>query len=127
MGTWSTAIFGDDDACDVRDAYRELLADGSSGPAATNQLLRDWRECIDDEDDGPVFWLALAATQWDCGRLEKRVKGRALKIIDDGSSLAGWSEGDDPRMLKKRQAALAKLRDQLQSPQPAVKTIRKRS
>jgi hypothetical protein len=126
MGAWSTLIFGDDTACDVRDAYRELVPNGSSGPQATDQLLREWREIIDDEDDGPVFWLALAATQWACGRLEERVKDKAITILDNGSSLGRWSEGGDPKMLKQRQAVLAKLRDQLQSPQPAVKRIRKR-
>jgi hypothetical protein len=126
MGVWSTTIFGDDTACDVRDAYRELVAHGLSGPEATDQLLPEWQETIDDEDDGPVFWLALAATQWACGRLEDRVKARAMKVLDDGSSLGRWSEGSDSRLLKQRQAALAKLRDQLQSPQPAVKRIRKR-
>src|SRR5262249_52929563 len=125
MGVSSTAIFGDDTACDVRDAYRELVANGSSGPEATDRLLREWGEIIDDEDDGPVFWLALAAAQWACGRLEERVKTKAVKIIDNGSSLGLWSEGGDSKMLKQRQAVLAKLRAQLQSPQPAVKRIRK--
>jgi hypothetical protein len=125
MGVSSTAIFGDDTACDVRDAYRRLVGDGSSGPQATNQLLRDWRETIADEDDCPVFWLALAATQWACGQLEKRVKTKALRIIDNGSSLGLWSEGGDSKVLKRRQGVLAKLRAELQAPQPAVKKIRK--
>ena len=81
MGVSGTAIFGDDVACDVRDAYRRLVADGFAGPKATNQLLQEWKETLADEDDGPVFWLALAATQWQCGRLEARVKTRALKTI----------------------------------------------
>lgn len=125
MGVWSTALFGDDTACDVRDAYRELVANGSSGPEATDQLLRDWGEIIDDEDDGPIFWLALAAAQWAYGRLEERVKANAVAIIDNRSSLGLWSEGGDSKILKRRQAALAKLRAQLQSPQPAVKRVRK--
>jgi hypothetical protein len=50
MGVSSTAIFGDDSACDVRDAYRELVANGLSGPEATDQLLREWGDIIDDED-----------------------------------------------------------------------------
>lgn len=126
MGAWNTAIFGDDTACDVREGYRELVANGSSGPQATDQLLREWREITDDEDDGPVFWLALAATQWACGRLEERVKAKAMTILDNGSSLSRWSDGGDPKVLKQHRAVLAKLRDQLQSPQPAIKRIRKR-
>jgi hypothetical protein len=122
VGTWGTGIFADDVADDVRHAYRQLVADGSSGSQATDQLLREWREILDDEDEGPVFWLALAATQWECGRLEERVKGKALEVIDDGSSLGRWSEDGD---LRKRQAVLAKLRGKLQSPQPAAKGIRK--
>jgi len=125
MGVSSTAIFGDDTACDVRDAYRELVAHGSLGPEATDQLLREWGDIIDDEDDGPVIWLALAATQWACGRLEERVKTKAVKIIDSGSSLGRWSENGDSKMLKQRQAVLAKLRAQLEAPQPAVKRIGK--
>lgn len=126
MGASSTAIFGDDTACDVRDGYRELVANGLSGPQATDQLLQEWREIIDDEDEGPVFWLALAATQWACGRLEERVKAEAMTILDNGSSLGRWSEGGDAKVLKQRQAILAKFRDQIQSPQPAIKRIRKR-
>jgi hypothetical protein len=76
MGAWGTAIFSDDDACDVRDGYRQLVTDGLTGPAATNRLLLEWKEVLADEDDGPLFWLALAATQWQFGRLEARVKAR---------------------------------------------------
>jgi hypothetical protein len=125
MGTWGTALFSDDTACDVRDAYRALLADGYSGPKATTKLLSDWKDELVDEDDGPIFWLALAATQWQCGRLETRVKAKALKILDNESSLARWSEAGSAKILKQRRATLEKLRVQLLSPQPAAKTLRK--
>lgn len=125
MGVSSTAIFGDDVACDVRDAYRELVANGSPGPAATDRLLRGWKAALADEDDGPVFWLALAATQWACGRLEDRVRAKAVEVIDRGTSLGRWSEGGDTGMLRRRKAALAQLRAQLHTPQPAARPIRK--
>jgi hypothetical protein len=111
-------------ACDVRDAYRHCVADGSSGPEATDRLLREWTEVLEDVDDGPLFWLALAAAQWDCGRLEERVKTKALEIIDNGSSLGLWAESAHPRSLKQRRAVLEKLRFKLQSSQPAAKKIR---
>jgi len=125
VGAWGTAIFTDDVACDVRDGYRQLVADGSSGPEATDRLLREWAEVLEDEEEGPIIWLALAAAQWDCGRLEEPVKAKALEIIDNGSSLAPWSIEGESRLLKQRQAVLAKLRDKLQSPQPAAKRIKK--
>jgi hypothetical protein len=125
MGAWGTAIFSDDTACDVRDDYRALLADGYSGPAATTRLLREWKEELADEDDGPIFWLALAATQWQCGRLEARVKAKAVRILDSRSSLGRWSAANDPKLLKRRRAALEKLRGQLLSPQPAARKFRR--
>ena len=70
MGAWETAVFSDDTACDVRDNYVDLIGDGLSGVEATKKLLREWTGSLDDPDEGPVFWLALAATQWKNGRLE---------------------------------------------------------
>jgi hypothetical protein len=125
MGAWGTAIFSDDDACDVRDGYRQLVTDGLTGPKATKQLLREWKEVLDDEDDGPLFWLALAAAQWQFGRLEARVKSRALKIIADGSSLGRWSEEGGARALRQRKAVLEKLGARLRSPQPPAQRFRK--
>ncbi len=123
MGTWGPAVFSDDTACDVRDEWRMHVGDGLSAVEATDKLLSEWNDSIDDPDDGPVIWLALAAAQWKAGRLEDRVQKKALAIIDDGSNLERWKE--DPALLKKRKAVLAKLREQLLSPQPPPTKIRK--
>jgi hypothetical protein len=112
MGTWGTALFADDTASDNRDAYLRLVASGLTGPEAT-------------EDEGPVFWLALAATQWQCGRLEARGKARALKTIANGSSLGRWSAQEDAQALLRRKAVLEKLDARLRSPQPSAKKFRK--
>jgi hypothetical protein len=125
MGAWGPAIFSDDIACDVRLFYRDLVADGKTGSEATDLLLEGLSEAMADPDDGTAIWLALAAVQWKCGRLEKRVKDKALEIIDNGVGLALWEE-QGHRLLQKRKDALAKLREQIVSPQPPVKPIRKR-
>jgi hypothetical protein len=57
--------------------------------------------------------------------LEQRVKAQALGIIDKGSSLAPWSVEGDSRVLKQRQAVLAKLREKLLSSQPLARRISK--
>lgn len=124
MGAWGTALFSDNTATDVRDDYRDLVGDGLSGPAATDRLLSEWQSTLSDPDEGPVFWLALAATQWRCGRLEPRVLDKALEVIATGAGLSRWRE--NPPLLKKRQAVLAKLEAELRSPPPAEKRIPKR-
>lgn len=123
MGAWGTAIFSDDTACDVRDDWRELVGDGLTGPQATDKLLTRWADSLTDPDDGPVFWLALAATQSRGGLLEDRVKAKALGVIQDGTDLKKW--GDDPALQKKRKAVLDKLREQLLAAQPSPKKIRR--
>lgn len=124
MGAWGPALFSDDTACDVREDYRECIGNGLSGPEATDRLCLEWQSSIDDPDDGSVFWLALAATQWNCGRLEDRVRVKALEIIAGGENLNRWQ--DQPQLLKKRKEVLAKLKEQLESPQPPEKRIAKR-
>jgi hypothetical protein len=124
MGVWGTAIFSDDTARDVREDYRDHLGDGLGGPEATKRLLKDWSSSLKDPDEAPVFWLALAATQWKCGRLEASVLEQALEIIDGGSDLARWEADSHDR--KKREAVLQKLRVQLEPPQPAEKKIPRR-
>jgi hypothetical protein len=124
MGAWGTALCSDDTACDVRDGYRDLVGEGLSGAEATDSLMREWAESLDDPDCAPVFWLALAATQWRCGRLEPRVQKKALEVIDVGADLRKWHE--NAKLVKKRSAVLSKLREQLQSAQPAERRIPKR-
>lgn len=125
MGAWGTALFSDDVTCDVRDAYRERIAAGMDGPAATDDLLKQWKvdSCAPIDDDVILFWLALAATQWKVGRLEDRVQARALEIIDSGEDLKRW-EAQGPKPLAKRLAVLQQLKQQLQSPQPPAKKVR---
>lgn len=123
MGTHGTGLFSDDTACDVRDAFVDLLAEGASPADATRSLIRSWAEEIADVEDGPVFWLALAATQWTYGCLDPDVRARALGVIGDGTDLLRWEGPGLPR----RRAVLAALRAKLLSPPPAPRRPRRRS
>jgi len=122
MGSWGPALFSDDLACDVRDLYREMIEDGVADEDATRQVVERFAEITDDPDEGPVFWLALAATQSKVGRLTPELRDRALAIIDEGRGLHLWE--DDAKLLQRRKAALAKVRDQLAGPQPARRKLR---
>ncbi len=122
MGAWGPAIFSDDTACDVRDDYRELIGQGVTGTEATRRLVEEYRP--DDDPDDTGFWLGLAATQWKLGRLEDTVKARALQVIEDGTDLRHWEDAT-PQDVRKRRAALDKLKEQLLLPQPPPKHIRR--
>jgi hypothetical protein len=124
LGTSGTGIFSNDLASDVRARYRELIASGSSGVDATDTVLREWGRLIDDDEDGVQIWLSLAATQSQLGRLEERVRDRAVAIIDGGADLARWEE-DAPEDVAARRRALDALREKLIGPQPAPKRVRK--
>jgi hypothetical protein len=124
MGTWGVGLYSDDDACDVRAGFREAIGDGLDAPAATDRLLHEWGSSTQDEVIVSPFWLALADTQWKLGRLEERVRDKALALIDTGQDLARWA--DAPRDRKKRAAILEGLKTQLLSPQSLPKRVPKR-
>jgi hypothetical protein len=68
------------------------------GVEATDRLIQEWAP-DGDPDFEPVFWLAPAVTQWDCGRLEDRVKQRAVAAISDGSGVAPWDQTSESAEL----------------------------
>jgi hypothetical protein len=61
MGAWGTAIFSDDLACDVRDAYRDLLVEGHSGQQATKRLIDQFAQEIKDDASRvtSIAWITL--------------------------------------------------------------------
>ncbi|QKE85158.1 hypothetical protein [Arthrobacter sp. NEB 688] len=121
MGIWGAGIFSDDLAEDVREEYRQLVGDGVPSAEATRRVLQEF---LEEPEDGPVVWLALAATQTALGRLEDEVKARAVELIDGGTALGPWRDGPASE-LRARKAALARLRGRLVGPQPEPKKVRR--
>ena len=120
MGAWGVAIFSDDLAADIRFDFRELIGDGLTPSEATDRLKAEYASSLDDPDEMPVFWIALALAQWKLGRLEENTKKMALQVIDDGTDLARW---DDAKDRAKRETVLAKTRSELLSASPPAKRV----
>jgi len=123
MGTCGTAIFSDDFASDVRQEFRELLAETQDVAEVVRKLEIAHKHSLKDIDEKPVFWLSLAATAWKLGRLDENLKRCALEIIEDGSDLRRWN--DDPQLKRKRARVLEKLAEQLRSKQRSPVKISK--
>jgi hypothetical protein len=121
MSAWGTGIFADDNAADLRNDYRKLIGDGVTGPQATDRLIAQWAP-QGEPDLEPVFWLALALTQWSCGRLEAGQR-RSLARDSGWSAIRPWAAGPDEQ---KRRAVLEATKRKLESLQPAERKIKKR-
>lgn len=125
MGAWGPDIFSDDLAADVREEYIELIGDGMTSKEATVALIQRYKlEANDLDSGGTVFWLSLAKTESDYGRLLDFVKEKALEIINSGADLKELEAS--PGTIEERKRVLEDLKRQLLSPQPLPKNILKK-
>ncbi len=123
MGAWGTKLYQDDVTCDVRDEYIDWLKVESDNVKVTQTVIDNNIDYIEDEEDGPLFWFALADTQWKYGRLLPEVKEKAIKYIEDGKDLERWKDND--KQYQKRKKVLEELKTKLESEQPPKKKVAK--
>src|SRR3954471_811621 len=122
MGSWGTGLYDDDTACDARDGWLEKLRLGTPADVATTELITEWGGARDE----PLFWLALADTQWKWGRLAPEVRERAEGVIAAGGDLQLWS-ASPAAGRSARGKVFEPLPRQLRKPPPAPRAIRVRS
>lgn len=122
MASWGPGLYQDDTAQDVKDTFKDQLHRGKETEEITRELLESWGEALDDPEDGPAIWFALADTQWNLGRLLPDVKDKALEWIDSGISQKRWAE-EEPKQAAKRTQILLDLREKLLSEMPPEKKI----
>ena len=123
MGTWGPKLYQNDVSDDVRSEYKDKLRRGMKEEDVTDTLIETYKRHIEDVDDRANFWLALADTQWELGRLEERVKEQALKCIADGGDIKIWEE-DSPKYAKIRARVYVEVKEKLLSPQPPKKEMK---
>jgi hypothetical protein len=109
MGTWGYDIFDNDVASDVRALFEDELNTGASVAHATAEILRESKGALDDSDDGPIVWLALAALQLQRKELQSNVRDHALAVIDGGADLARWEAEGTPEDVAGRKRVLEEL------------------
>ena len=110
MGAWGAGLYENDTALDVKDEFEKLFNDGKGVQEITDGLTAEFESIMDCADEAPLFWLALADTQWKFGVLLPDVKENALRWIDELKSQAA----DTPDEAKQRKA-LENLQAKLQS------------
>ncbi len=124
MGTWGTGLYQDDTTCDIKEDYLDLLKVGMSKEEALKKIIEYNEDRLRYEDERDLFWMALADTQWKYGRLDEKVKKRAIEAIESGRDLEIWKK-DNPKLYKKRKIVLEKLKEKLNTEQLQEKKITK--
>ncbi len=119
MGIWGNGLYQNDMALDVRDYYIDKLKKCEKEERITTEMKAVFQSVLSDYDDAPYFWLALADTQWEYGRLEKCVLDHALEYI----ALAAESERSTPTRLPLPTDEIIALKAKLISPSPSPKRI----
>lgn len=119
MGVFGIKIYDDDTALDVKEEYLEKLKNGIDNEKALKEIIEENKEYIEDIDDGPVFWIALADTMWNEGRLTEEVKKEALNAID--KNLIRWKDEVDEKEYKLRERELLKFKDKINKEMPKRK------
>ena len=117
MGAWGWKIFQNDDACDIRDTYKERVIVGDSDIDAENSVVEEF-----ELNKFPSLWVPLALTEWKVGRLTETAKENAFRGIEE--ELSELEELWEPEHVKKRREELLRTREQLQSQMPARKKLR---
>lgn len=124
MGAWSTRIFDDDGAADIRADYRILLGYGVPNEEAYRKIREKYYPEYRGKDDEDVYWLSIALYQWQNGVLMEEIKENAIRCIDDGRYLEVWKESGK-KVYEKRKAVLETLRDKLLNEVNPVKKVGK--
>lgn len=123
MGFWGSGLYANDSTCDIRDIYIDLLRKQLTDEEAYEELLKFFGEML-GTDEEPLFWYALAETQWKTGRLTPEIKGKALEWIEKKGFLDMWQHSENGG--KGWENTLEKLKEKLESPQPARKNLQPR-
>lgn len=122
MGAWGSSLYANDTTCDVRDTYMNFLQEQLSDENVYKKTFEKFQEYIGEEDE-PLFWYALADTQWKVGRLMPEVKEEALKWLANSGGLSLWEESKSGGAGWKK--TLEKLKNNLESSEPKIKLIKK--
>ena len=123
MGAWGTGILQNDVSADVYADFMERFEAGVEPAAIRAELEESYADGLEDMDDMPSIWLAIAKAQWECGHLQPDVLAKVSEIITSEESLGLWEEGGEA-LLKERKQVLTTFLEQLRKPKHGKRNIK---
>ncbi|MBI9050218.1 MAG: hypothetical protein JEZ00_12420 [Anaerolineaceae bacterium] len=92
MGTWGYQLEQDDFVHDVMWEFDQHLKQNQNLQQTTELLIETYKEILDDPDEGPLFWIALAGMQWKYGKVHSNVFAQVISDFDRNAGLERWKE-----------------------------------
>ena len=120
MGSWGVGVEQDDYFLDVYGAIEQAMREGSSLAEACSRAVEANRAQIEDDDEGPVFWQAVAKAQWTYGQLQPDVLERVRGDVEAERGMERWVEAGE-KTVRARKAALIRFLDKVSVPRPKPK------
>ncbi|MFC4104248.1 hypothetical protein [Paenibacillus xanthanilyticus] len=124
MGTWGEGIAQDDVVLDVIGTYQQILKYTQDIAEATRICLENYRDVLEDEDEGPLVWLGIAKAQWSYGKVDESIIAQIEQDLEQENGLDSWKDVSEKALLKRKQA-LQTFLEQCRQPNPKVKKIPK--
>lgn len=102
MGTWGYEIDQDDFVCDIIADFENTLKQNQDIQKTGSVIISTYQDDIEDPDDGPLFWIALASMQWKYGSLDAAVLQQVKTDFENENGLERWRElGEDGYVKRK--------------------------
>lgn len=71
----------------IQAEFEQALEDGLTFKDVTQQIIEVFQDVLEDEDEGPIVYLALATLQLERNELQPEIRKKALEIIETGQGL----------------------------------------
>ena len=122
MGTWSTAMKGNDAFSDVYDEFFDFYNKGEQPETISKKIVENNWEILEIEEEKHNLWFALALAQWETKSLDPKVLSTVEEIITSEADLKIWLNlGANEQDIKKRKVVLKKFLEKIKSDRPKAK------
>ncbi len=124
MGVWGPEFNSNDFVLDIRNNYRNLLRIGIEDDRAEDIIIRHYMSALPQgHPDEMIFWLALAVSQWEKGRLSNSTREMALRCLKDNTIIENYPFSKNKGVAQQQRKSLERIGETIQSPQPVRKKI----
>jgi len=127
MGSSSAQVEASDVFQDVYNHFYDQYNEGKNPSDASNSVLKEFSEYLEDDDDQYDAYFALALAQWETQAQDSSVVLLVQQSVESGADLENWKDrGASEKTLQERAAALDELLARILTPSKTKKRRQKK-